>query len=89
MLKPVELKLKDYKNSDKRILIPANAITLIKECNGYCLVFVKDLKLYAENYFNDQQYVNRPEYLDIEVLEVVDSYDSLKFLLNMGGITDE
>jgi len=76
---------------DNKMLIPVEAVTSIKEIGLFNLVFVKGLKLYAENYYEQQQYKHTPDPIDIEAIEVTNEYDTLKFLVlaGTGGSEDD
>lgn len=88
MPKWIELKLKSY-GDPSSLLIPISAITTLKEMSdGQSIVFIKDLKLYAENYYKEQQYKFTPDYIDIEAIEVDNDYNALKFLIQAGSKDD-
>lgn len=87
----IELTVWEYsEDTGHKLLIPLNAITALRQIHSKVYVYVKGLELYVEDYMSSQHNLPKIEYLATEEIRVLNTYESLSFILqaNKGTVNE-
>lgn len=87
----IELTVWAYsEDTGHKLLIPLDSITALRQIQNEVYVYVKGLELYVQNYMISQHNLPKIEYLDTEEIRVLNTYESLSFILqaNKGTVNE-